>query len=67
MKPDKILKIIEEKEIFTVKDDNERLLSIIEKMEDQKLVQRKDYVKGYNYYGKADGRLWTLKNGWEST
>lgn len=62
----KILEIIAKDYVFTVKNDARWLQKIIARMEDKKLVEIKDSYKDCAYYGPADGREWTLKDGFES-
>lgn len=61
MDKEKILSIIKAEGIFTVKSDNNRLMKIVDSMKE---LQLKDIYKDYYYYGFADQRSWSLKNGY---
>lgn len=60
----RILEIIEEKEIITVKLDNKPLMQKLEKMEREGKIEFKDRYRDCEYYGKSDGREWSLKKGY---
>lgn len=63
MKEEKILKIIDEQGIFTVKIDNKYLFSVVRKMENEKKLEQKDHKGSHYYFGKPDGKPWTLRHG----
>lgn len=64
MKPEKILLIIKEQNIFTVKSENKKLMKTVEKMEQDGQLELKDRHRDYYYYGAKDGKEWSLKNGY---
>lgn len=65
MSEDKILEIIKEQYVFTVKDGNKWLKKRLDDMEKRKLIEFKDSYKDCEYYGPHDGKHCTLKDGFE--
>lgn len=62
IRPEKILKIIET-QMFTVKQDNRELMNLCKQMMKENKIELKDTYKDCYYFGKPDGKKWSLKNG----